>query len=95
MPARSRWPSRQPRRRRNRHASRPWISRTREFSTWQCREYAHLDCLFVDESHRGRGVGRLLVDAAVRQARAWGVGELQSPKRRYVLAKEPAPHEPR
>ncbi|SBT51414.1 GNAT family N-acetyltransferase [Micromonospora auratinigra] len=54
-----------------------YLTMTLEFSTWRCREYAHLDCLYVDESHRGLGLGRLLMDAAVRQAHALGAGELQ------------------
>lgn len=54
-----------------------YLTMTLEFSTWRCREYAHLDCLYVDELHRGLGLGRLLMDAAVQQARALGVDELQ------------------
>lgn len=54
-----------------------YLSLTREFSTWRGREYAHLDCLYVEEPYRGRGVGRSLVDAAVRRARERGLDEMQ------------------
>ena len=32
--------------------------------------YARIEYLFVDESHRGRGLGSALMDAALREARA-------------------------
>lgn len=54
-----------------------YLTMTLEFSTWRCREYAHLDCLYVDASHRSLGLGRLLMDAAVQQAHALGVDEMQ------------------
>ncbi|MFD7077745.1 GNAT family N-acetyltransferase [Nocardioides sp. NPDC059952] len=48
-----------------------------EASTWQAAEYAHLDCLFLRESVRGRGAGHLLMRAVEAEARAVGAGELQ------------------
>lgn len=48
-----------------------------EASTWQAAEYAHLDCLFLRDSVRGRGAGSLLMDAVTTDARAAGAGELQ------------------
>lgn len=33
------------------------------FSTWQCEDFLHLDCLFLIESARGHGAGRLLIEA--------------------------------
>ncbi|WP_328527334.1 GNAT family N-acetyltransferase [Nocardioides sp. NBC_00368] len=48
-----------------------------EASTWQAAEYAHLDCLFLRESTRGRGAGRLLMQAVEAEAHAAGAGELQ------------------
>ncbi|MFF2523146.1 GNAT family N-acetyltransferase [Streptomyces liangshanensis] len=50
---------------------------TRDFATWSASEYVHLDCLFVDASHRGAGRGRLLLDAVVAAARAAGVTQVQ------------------
>ena len=48
-----------------------------EFSTWRCSEYAHLDCLYVDEGYRGSHIGRLLLDAVAQRAHALGATELQ------------------
>jgi GNAT superfamily N-acetyltransferase len=48
-----------------------------EASTWQAAEYAHLDCLFLRESIRGRGAGRQLMAAVEAEARAAGAGQLQ------------------
>ena len=48
-----------------------------DFSTWRAREFMHMDCLYVRQAYRGRGIGvRLLValrDAAV----ARGIDEMQ------------------
>lgn len=48
-----------------------------EFSTWNGREYLHLDCLYLQESQRGKGLGQALL-SAVRQAAAHlGVEDMQ------------------
>lgn len=54
-----------------------YVSLVREFSTWQAREYLHMDCLFVKDSMRGLGVGRALFAAAQNEARRLGLNELQ------------------
>jgi GNAT superfamily N-acetyltransferase len=36
-----------------------------DWSLWRARPYGHLDCLFVAEDVRGKGVGAKLLDAAV------------------------------
>ncbi|MBD0747901.1 GNAT family N-acetyltransferase [Streptomyces sp. CBMA152] len=48
-----------------------------EFSTWQAREYLHMDCLFLRDGHRGLGLGALLIDAVKAEARALGITEVQ------------------
>ncbi|MEU6071717.1 GNAT family N-acetyltransferase [Streptomyces sp. NPDC047082] len=48
-----------------------------ELSTWEGREYLHMDCLFLAPGHRGLGLGALLVDAVAAEARALGLGEVQ------------------
>ncbi|MFD8694179.1 GNAT family N-acetyltransferase [Kitasatospora purpeofusca] len=54
-----------------------YASWSREFSTWQAAEYVHLDCLFVTESHRGEGWGRVLLDAVKDAAATHGAAEVQ------------------
>ncbi|MER6348144.1 N-acetyltransferase family protein [Streptomyces sp. NPDC001595] len=48
-----------------------------ELSTWDGREYLHLDCLFLAPGHRGLGLGALLMDAVTAEARALGLPEVQ------------------
>lgn len=48
-----------------------------ELSTWEGREYLHMDCLFLAPGHRGLGLGPLLVDAVAAEARALGLTEVQ------------------
>jgi len=43
---------------------------TLDFSLWRARHWAHLDCLFVHEEHRGRSIGRQLLAAAKSVAQA-------------------------
>ncbi|MFE2267019.1 GNAT family N-acetyltransferase [Streptomyces griseosporeus] len=48
-----------------------------ELSTWEGRAYLHMDCLFLAPGHRGLGLGPLLVEAVVAEARAQGLTEVQ------------------
>ncbi|MFI6880334.1 GNAT family N-acetyltransferase [Streptomyces sp. NPDC050400] len=48
-----------------------------ELSTWQGREYLHMDCLFLSEAARGSGTGALLMAAVAAEARALGLDEIQ------------------
>jgi ribosomal protein S18 acetylase RimI-like enzyme len=50
---------------------------TEELSTWTGRVHAHLDCLYLDSTHRGRGIGRDLVTTAVEDAWGRGLVEVQ------------------
>ncbi|WP_328504488.1 GNAT family N-acetyltransferase [Streptomyces sp. NBC_00457] len=48
-----------------------------EISTWEGSEYLHMDCLFLAPGHRGLGLGPLLMDAVVDEARQLGITEVQ------------------
>lgn len=54
-----------------------YASATREFSTWGATEYLHMDCLFVEESMRGRQIGGKLFTAIVDYAKGFGIEEVQ------------------
>ena len=54
-----------------------YASVTNDVSTWTGATYAHLDCLYLADGHRGHGSGLLLFDAVVGRARSVGRTELQ------------------
>lgn len=54
-----------------------YASATTEFSTWQAREFMHMDCLFVREGLRGDGIGVSLLAAVIVAARGAGCVQVQ------------------
>lgn len=54
-----------------------YVTATSEFSTWQAREFLHMDCLFVREGRRGGGIGVRLLAAVIAAARRAGCTEIQ------------------
>jgi GNAT superfamily N-acetyltransferase len=56
---------------------RGYASATVDFSTWNGRSYLHLDCLYLEECLRGRGLARRLMDAVFNAAREAGIREVQ------------------
>ncbi|NYJ01982.1 ribosomal protein S18 acetylase RimI-like enzyme [Nocardioides thalensis] len=54
-----------------------YASLTSDVATWTGEEFGHLDCLYVNEAHRGQMLGQQLVDAVVGRARVRGFRELQ------------------
>lgn len=42
---------------------------TTDFATWSARRFAYMDCLYLREPYRGRGVGRLFFDRLLEFAR--------------------------
>ena len=54
-----------------------YASATIDFSTWAARPYLHLDCLFVAQADRGKGVGKALLAAVRAHALEHGIHELQ------------------
>lgn len=58
-----------------------YLSASTEFSTWNAAEYLHMDCLYLTPDCRGKGVGRMLMQAAAHYADECGLGwmEWQTP----------------
>jgi GNAT superfamily N-acetyltransferase len=48
-----------------------------EFSTWMAAEYLHLDCLYLREHARNRGVGEMLIEAVGGFALSQGCRAMQ------------------
>ncbi|MHA7263738.1 GNAT family N-acetyltransferase [Arthrobacter sp. TMN-37] len=53
-----------------------YASITTDIATWKGESFAHLDCLYVADTHRGSGIGRLLIDTVVTEVLTHGYGEL-------------------
>lgn len=54
-----------------------YATATIDFSTWRAAKFMHLDCLFIQESARGRGVGCRLFRAVLEEAQRREISELQ------------------
>ena len=54
-----------------------YASASSEVSTWRASEYVHLDCLYLRDGQRGRGIGAALLRAVIAHARALGASQLQ------------------
>lgn len=54
-----------------------YASATRDFATWSCKPFLHLDCLYIVETARGAGVGSKLLEAVKLFAVRLGIDELQ------------------
>jgi GNAT superfamily N-acetyltransferase len=54
-----------------------YASASFEFSTWDCGEYLHLDCVFLREKVRRRGLGKALIEAVRAFASEQGCAQLQ------------------
>ncbi|MFC4700209.1 GNAT family N-acetyltransferase [Glaciecola siphonariae] len=62
---------------RNKSMPAGYCALNREFSAWKCKEYMHMDCLYVTEQMRGRKIGLQLLNVAIQTATDQGLGELQ------------------
>ncbi|MBM7495839.1 MULTISPECIES: GNAT family N-acetyltransferase [Oerskovia] len=58
-----------------------FMTATTDFATWSARRFAHMDCLYIREPFRGRGVGRLFLEQLRAFATAQGCdwAEWQTP----------------
>jgi len=50
---------------------------TFDWSVWRAQRYAHLDCLFVSQTHRGRGIGMQLFAGAKAVASSEGLDRME------------------
>lgn len=42
-----------------------YCSYTFDFSTWEARPYLHMDCLYLEEAHRGAGLGKRFIEKLI------------------------------
>ncbi|HVF16786.1 MAG TPA: GNAT family N-acetyltransferase, partial [Steroidobacteraceae bacterium] len=54
-----------------------YATATIDYATWMSREFIHLDCLFVTDRVRSRGVGARLLESVCEYARAAGITQVQ------------------
>lgn len=54
-----------------------YATATMEYSTWAAQYFLHMDCLFVREGYRSRGIGQILFEQVRRYARHRGISEIQ------------------
>ncbi len=54
-----------------------FVSVGREASTWQARDYLHMDCLYLRPEARNRGLGEKLLQTIADHARSLGLTEIQ------------------
>lgn len=50
---------------------------TFDYALWSGTRYGHLDCLFISEAHRGKGLGEALLQKVAETARAHGSVRLE------------------
>ncbi|MEM8735087.1 MAG: GNAT family N-acetyltransferase [Planctomycetota bacterium] len=48
-----------------------------QYSTWSAAEYLYMDCLYVESSWRGLGIGKRLMHAVAEEAKTFGYSEIQ------------------
>lgn len=48
-----------------------------QFSTWDGAYYIYMDCLFVEEEHRSKGLGNLLIERIKADGKSLGCSHIQ------------------
>lgn len=48
-----------------------------EFSTWDASHYVHMDCLYLQEAYRGKGIGGALLKEVAKEAHRQGCTLIQ------------------
>jgi GNAT superfamily N-acetyltransferase len=54
-----------------------YATATVDFSTWQCKQYLHLDCIFIEQTERGSGIGKALMDTISDFTKVKGFDQVQ------------------
>lgn len=49
----------------------------KQYATWDAKEYIYMDCLFLDEAARGKGIGQRLVERIALEGRKMGCDLIQ------------------
>ena len=48
-----------------------------QFSTWEAGPYLYMDCLYLREGARGKGLGQEMMEAVMAEGRRLGCGQVQ------------------
>ena len=54
-----------------------FISFMKQYATWDAGEYVYMDCLYLEEAYRGKGIGKSLVQKMVKEANRLGCTLIQ------------------
>lgn len=54
-----------------------YFSLTQDYSTWSGEKYLHLDCLFLNQTHRQLGIGTQLFEKVLHIATTMGIQQIQ------------------
>jgi ribosomal protein S18 acetylase RimI-like enzyme len=54
-----------------------YASITIDFATWTAKHFLHMDCLFIKEEHRNKGIGHLLMSHIAEYGKRTGITEIQ------------------
>ncbi len=54
-----------------------YVTATREFSTWDADYFLHMDCLYLTEKNRGKGIGALFIKRLQQYASDCGCTHIQ------------------
>ncbi|MEP1095160.1 MAG: GNAT family N-acetyltransferase [Cyclobacteriaceae bacterium] len=54
-----------------------YVTFMKQFSTWDAAYYVYMDCLFLNENARGKGIGKELMNEVVQYAKTEYCGEVQ------------------
>ncbi|AOT07041.1 GNAT family N-acetyltransferase [Pseudoalteromonas luteoviolacea] len=59
------------------HTTIGYFSIIPQFSTWDMKEYLYLDCLFIQDTYRGMGIGKYVIHYIFNLAKKRGYQQVQ------------------